>query len=126
MKPTASFDLYRLNPGERRQSGSLEIFYSGRAHTPDNVVVWVPAAELLAGGCAVRAAVSGGLGNLSDASVADWAESLRRVRTAYPSVKKILPGHGDLGGPELLQHTIDLAESALKPRAVNLPSAARN
>lgn len=126
VEPTAAFDLYRLNPGERRKSGSLEIFYPGRAHAPDNVVVWVPAVEMLAGGCAVRAAVSGGLGNLSDATVADWAESMRRVRKAYPAVKSVLPGHGDPGGPELLQHTIDLAETALRAPAVGQPATAPN
>jgi glyoxylase-like metal-dependent hydrolase (beta-lactamase superfamily II) len=118
VSPTAAFDLYQLSPGERMKSGSLEIFYPGRAHAPDNVVVWVPTAQMLAGGCAVRASVSGGLGNLSDASVSDWAESMRRVRTAYPAVKKILPGHGDMGGPELLPHTIDLVEAALRAPAV--------
>ena len=113
--PTAAFETYRLLPGEKRTSGTLEIFYPGPAHAPDNVVVWVPAAKLLAGGCAVRAAASGGLGNLSDASVADWSASIARVQTEYPEAKIVLPGHGDQGGPELLAHTRKLAEAAASP-----------
>lgn len=110
--PTKAFETYRLLPGEKRPDGALEIFYPGPAHAPDNVVVWVSAAKLLAGGCAVRAAVSGGLGNLSDASVADWPASIARVQAAYPEAKLVLPGHGEHGGAELLAHTRELAEAA--------------
>lgn len=110
--PTAAFDTYRLVPGEKRPSGSLEIFYPGPGHAPDNVVVWVPAVKLLAGGCAVREAASGGLGNLSDASVADWGASIARVQAAYPAAELVLPGHGQPGGADLLAHTRELAEAA--------------
>lgn len=110
--PTAACETYRLAPGGKLASGTLEIFYPGPAHAPDNVVVWVPGAKILVGGCAVRSAVSGGLGNLSDASVADWPASIARVQAAYPEAKFVLPGHGDAGGPELLAHTRKLAEAA--------------
>lgn len=113
--PTAAFETYRLSPGEKRASGTLEIFYPGPAHAPDNVVVWIPGVKLLAGGCAVRAAASGGLGNLSDASVPDWSASIARVQAAYPEAKLVLPGHGSTGGPELLTHTRELAEAAANP-----------
>jgi glyoxylase-like metal-dependent hydrolase (beta-lactamase superfamily II) len=116
VKSTPAFDLYRLLPGERFTSGSVEIFYPGPAHAPDNVVVWHPANRILAGGCAVRAAASAGLGNLSDASVADWAASIARVQTAYPDVRIVLPGHGDAGGPELLTHTHELATAATRTK----------
>ncbi len=121
--PTAAFEVYRLQPGERKRSGALEIFYPGPAHAPDNVVVWIPAGRVLAGGCAVRAAASAGLGNLSDASVAEWGASMRRVIQAYPTAQLVLPGHGDRGGPELLQHTVDLAEAARRAPPPSAPAA---
>lgn len=34
--------------------GRLELFFTGPGHAPDNVVVWVPHARLLFGGCAVK------------------------------------------------------------------------
>lgn len=114
LTPTAAFDPYRLAPGEKRASGTLEIFYPGPAHSPDNVMVWVPAAKLLAGGCAVRGAAADGLGNLSDAVVPDWPASIARVQAAYPEARLVLPGHGDPGGAELLEHTRELAEAARK------------
>lgn len=112
VKPTAAFDTYQLAPGEKRTSGTVEIFYPGPAHAPDNVVVWVPAARLLVGGCAVRETATMSLGNIADASVPDWATSIRRVEQAYPNAKYVLPGHGAIGGLELLRHTINLAEAA--------------
>jgi metallo-beta-lactamase class B VIM len=112
VKATPAFDLYRLAPGEKFGCGSLEIFYPGPAHAPDNVVVWLPSARILDGGCAVRALASGSLGNLSDASLADWPASIARVQAAYPDAHVILPGHGDPGGSELLTHTHDLAQAA--------------
>lgn len=118
VKPTPAFDLYRLSPGEKLASGKLEILHPGPAHAPDNVVVWLPAERILAGGCAVRAAASAGLGNLSHASVVDWAASMARVQAAYPDARRVLPGHGDIGGPELLAHTRTLATTA----AANLKS----
>lgn len=114
---TAAFDLYRLAPGETFAVGGAEILYPGAAHAPDNVVVWFAAARLLVGGCAIRAAASEGLGNLSDASVADWAASIARVEAAYPNAHLVLPGHGDLGGPELLAHTRKIAAAAATAKA---------
>lgn len=117
VKPTPAFDLYRLSPGEKLACGSLEILYPGPAHAPDNVVVWLAGERILAGGCAIRAAASGGLGNLSDASIADWAASIARVQAAYPEARLVLPGHGDAGGPELLTHTHELATTAAKAKS---------
>jgi glyoxylase-like metal-dependent hydrolase (beta-lactamase superfamily II) len=113
VEPTPAFDLYRLSPGEKLASGTLEILYPGPAHAPDNIVVWLPAHRIIAGGCAVRAMASGGLGNLSHASVVDWAASIARVQAAYPEAHIVIPGHGDAGGPELLTHTHALAVTAL-------------
>lgn len=109
--PTDAFDLFRLKPGGTLATGSLEILYPGPAHAEDNVVVWIPAQKLLAGGCAVRAAESGGLGNVADATIAEWANSMRRVQHAYPEAERVLPGHGAIGGSGLLHHTIELAEA---------------
>ncbi len=110
--PTEAFDVFTLKPGERTTVGTLEVFYPGPAHTEDNVVVWLPEAKWLAGGCAVRSADSGGLGNVADANVAEWAASMRRIVQAYPNVDYVMPGHGEPGEDGLLRHTISLAEAA--------------
>lgn len=101
-----------LAPGEQVSSVSLDIFYPLPAHARDNVVVWVPRIKVLAGGCAVRPAASGGLGNVADASSPDWADSMRRGSQAYPSAEMVMPGNGVIGDLNLIQHTIELAEVA--------------
>lgn len=96
--------------------GSLEVYYPGPAHAPDNVVVWIPGAKVLFGGCAVRSANSTALGNLSDADLLRWHESIRNVMRRYGDAEIVVPGHGKPGGKELLERTLELT------RAVDLSS----
>lgn len=92
--------------------GPVEVFYPGGGHTADNVVVYVPAAGILAGGCAVHEASRTSAGNTADADLATWPHALRRVRDRYPDARVVLPGHGLPGGRELFDHSIDLVEAA--------------
>ncbi|WP_163321938.1 subclass B1 metallo-beta-lactamase [Draconibacterium mangrovi] len=86
----------------------IECRYFGAGHSFDNITVWLPTEKILFGGCLVKSANSPNLGNLSDAVVNDWDATVQRVKTKYPDAKIIVPGHGALGGSELLCHTIDL------------------
>jgi metallo-beta-lactamase class B VIM len=95
-------------PGGTVRVGSAEVFYPGPAHTSDNLMVWLPEAGVLFGGCEVRAAASG-IGNLSDADVKSWPDSMRRAIERYGTAPVVVPGHGDPGGAELLRHTLELA-----------------
>lgn len=100
-------DVWVLHVGSRE----IEVFFPGPGHTTDNVVVYVPDARVLFGGCLIRPGESGSLGNTSDADVEAWAESVARVRARYGGrVEVVVPTHGAPGGPELLGHTIRLVE----------------
>ncbi|QRN99973.1 subclass B1 metallo-beta-lactamase [Archangium violaceum] len=88
--------------------GPLELFYPGPGHAPDNLVVWHPESGILFGGCFVKDATAKGLGNVADANVTAWPESLERTRARFPAIRTVVPGHGPIGGPELLSHTRDL------------------
>lgn len=96
--------------GSAVRLGALEIFYPGPAHAEDNLVVWIPEARLLFGGCAVRSGTARNLGNLADADLEAWPRSLGRVVERYGEIETVVPGHGKVGGPELLQHTLGLLE----------------
>lgn len=96
-------------PGAMVPLGPLVIMYPGAAHTTDNLVVWVPEKHLLFGGCAVRAAGSTGLGYYADGDPATWGGAMDRVMKTFDGVEVVVPGHGAVGGPELLTHTRDLA-----------------
>nr|WP_321358070.1 subclass B1 metallo-beta-lactamase [uncultured Draconibacterium sp.] len=86
----------------------IECRYFGAGHSFDNITVWLPREKILFGGCLVKAANSLNLGNLSDAVVEDWDKTVQQVKTKYPDVKIVIPGHGAFGGSELLTHTINL------------------
>ena len=79
--------------------------YFGAAHTVDNIVSWIPAERILFGGCMVRELMSETLGNTEDADIAAWPSTIARVIAAYPAARIVIPGHGSLGGSELLRHT---------------------
>ena len=47
-------------------------------------------------------------GNLADANVKEWANTIRKVKKAFPKAKYVIPGHGQYGNAELLDYTIEL------------------
>jgi metallo-beta-lactamase class B VIM len=88
--------------------GAVEVFYPGPAHTRDNVVVHIPSAGVLFGGCAVRELGTRSRGNVADGDTLEWPASIARARDRYAGVHLVVPGHGEVGGAELLDHTISL------------------
>ncbi len=92
--------------------GLLEAYYPGGGHTIDNIVVWVPKAKTLFGGCLVRSLESKGLGYTGEAHIAQWSGSAENLLAKFPEAKIVVPGHGKVGDIALLRHTQELAESA--------------
>lgn len=102
-------------PGASVQFGPVEIFYPGPAHAPDNLMLWVPSQRVLFGGCAVRGAAADSLGGIADADMGAWPEAIRKARARYAKAEVVVPGHGEAGGPELLDHTLALLDGLRKP-----------
>lgn len=86
----------------------LEAFYPGEGHSSDNITVWLPQSKILFGGCFVKSLDAKDLGNLSDANVEQWDGSVQKVIEKYPQIETVVPGHGNTGGKNLLDHTIEL------------------
>lgn len=91
--------------------GPVEVFYPGAGHSPDNLVVYVPEAGILFGGCAIHEQSRETAGNVEDADLPAWPASVLRVRARYPDAEIIVPGHGAPGGPDLLDHTVAIVEA---------------
>jgi len=87
----------------------VHIEFFGEGHTCDNIVGYFPLEDILFGGCLIKEA-GAGKGNLAEANVEEWSETVRKVKMKYPNVKKIIIGHGKSGGIELLDYTIKLFE----------------
>jgi metallo-beta-lactamase class B len=98
------FDLLRLD----LRGETVECHFLGGGHSADNIVVWIPSEKILFGGCMVKDIQSKGLGNLSDAKPEEWYPTIQKVMTKFADAKIVIPGHGQIGGKELLEHTSKL------------------
>jgi cyclase len=75
----------------------VELVHVGPAHTTNDVVAWVPDHRVLLSGDLV---FSGGTPFVVMGSVAGSLVALDRLRALEPAV--VVPGHGPIGGRELL------------------------
>jgi len=89
---------------------SFQTYYPGQGHAPDNIVIWFEKEKILYGGCLIKSVEAVDLGNLSDASVKDYATSLKNVRKKCKNPNYIIPGHDDWSSIKSLEHSLKLAE----------------
>jgi metallo-beta-lactamase class B len=73
-------------------------------------VAWLPRQKILFGGCLVKAAKDKSLGYIKDADLGEWPKTIVRVENEFQDATMIIPGHGDVGGKDLLLHTIELLQ----------------
>lgn len=104
LEPIKKFDdeLF-LNVGGKK----VYIEYFGEGHTKDNVIGYFPHDKAVFGGCLIKE-MGAGKGYLGGANIAEWSATVRKIQTKYPKVKIVIPGHGQWGGSELFNYTIEL------------------
>ena len=85
----------------------VKMDYLGPAHTDDNAIAYLEGPEVLLGGCMIKS-LEAGKGNLKDANLKEWANTVTRVKSLYPDVKQVIPGHGRRGDSTLLNYTIKM------------------
>lgn len=91
--------------------GGVEVLaqYFGEGHTIDNIIGWVPAEKAIFGGCLIKE-LHASKGYLGDANTHEWSTTVKKIKVNFPNAKIIIPGHGNWGGIELLDYTIQLFE----------------
>ncbi|WP_329040557.1 MBL fold metallo-hydrolase [Streptomyces sp. NBC_00178] len=95
--PTLTFrDELTLHHGDMR----TELLHVGPAHTANDVVAWVPERSVLFTGDVVWSGVTP---YILMGSVTGSLAALDRLRALGPAV--VVPGHGPVGGPELIDAT---------------------
>jgi metallo-beta-lactamase class B len=101
--------LFKLEDGLQLEFGdeTVQVYYPGPSHSPDNVVVYFPSRRILFGTCMILGWDD--VGNTSDSDLEAWPESVRDL--AQFDFDVLVPGHGDRLDPGLLAHTIDLLAS---------------
>lgn len=88
-------------------NSTVNLHHFGAGHTKDNVVAYFAKEKVLFGGCLVKE-VHASKGFLGDAVTADWSRTVVNVKQAFPYVKWVVPGHGQVGNKALLDYTIQL------------------
>jgi len=89
--------------------------FSGEGHTPDNIVVWFPKQKILYGGCLVKSTEAADLGNLEDANVTTWKQTMKNLKKKYKKSTFVIPGHQAWSNGILaLEHTLKLLEENKK------------
>lgn len=86
---------------------NILIKYFGEGHTKDNVVAYFPNEELLFGGCLIKE-LDASKGYLGDANTNTWSTTVMKIKKAFPNLKTVIPGHGEIGDTALLDYTIQL------------------
>lgn len=86
-----------FNDGKRR----VELHWFGVAHTHGDGFAWLPEERILFTG---DACVNGPYNYMGDGNSSDWIATLEAARALNPRI--ICPGHGLVGGPEILDNQI--------------------
>lgn len=97
-------DSLKLQLGEK----AIECYYLGAAHSLDNIVVWIPSEKILFAGCMVKSMDAKNLGNTVDGDLKAYPKTIHLLLQKFPTAKTVIPGHGDFGGIELINHTLGL------------------
>ncbi|MEW7290517.1 subclass B1 metallo-beta-lactamase [Aquimarina sp. 2304DJ70-9] len=86
---------------------SIQNTFFGEAHTSDNIISYFPDEKIIFGGCMIKS-LDAKKGNLADANINEWSNTIAKIKKAYPEVKVVIPGHGKHGDQSLLDYTISL------------------
>lgn len=110
-----TIDLARFRESEVSQNGidgqlqvgrkEVALAYFGEGHTCDNMVGYFPRERVLFGGCLIKE-LGANEGNLADANLSKWANTVKKSKKQYSDVQVVIPGLGEPGRKELLDHTI--------------------
>jgi glyoxylase-like metal-dependent hydrolase (beta-lactamase superfamily II) len=96
---------------------AFEVYYPGKGHAPDNIIVWFNKEKVLYGGCFVKSADAQDLGYLGDSDVKEWKQSISKVKTKFKNPKYIIPGHDDWTNIGSLSHTEKMVDAYLSQKS---------
>jgi metallo-beta-lactamase class B len=86
----------------------FETFYAGPGHTMDNIEILFPKERILYSGCFIKSVEDKTLGNLDDADVKNWGQSIQKLREKFPNPEFVICGHNDWHNKNSIQHTLNM------------------
>lgn len=102
--------IFKIEEGLLLKIGdiTLDVFFPGETHSPDNLVVFIKEQKVLFGGCMVKSLSSKNLGFTGDANLTEWPISMKVIQEKYKSAQIVIPHHGMWGDMTLIEHTTEL------------------
>lgn len=98
--------------------GEIDIvaYHPGAGHTVDNIVLYIPSKKFLYGGCFIKSGYSNSIGNIEDADVAAWPNSLKKTQQHFSKtgIDMIIPGHGSWKSSKAIENTLRLLTEEAK------------
>lgn len=89
--------------------------FSGEGHTADNIVIWFPKHKILYGGCLIKSTEANDLGNLDDANITAWKQTMKNLKKKYKKATYVVPGHQAWSnGIQAIEHTLKLLQEYKK------------
>lgn len=89
---------------------TFEVFYPGKGHAQDNIVVWFNKEKVLYGACFIKSTSATDLGYLADSDVKEWEKSIKKVQAKFKNPIYIIPGHEDWTDTGSLKHTLKMVQ----------------
>lgn len=96
---------------------TFEVYYPGKGHASDNIVVWFDKEKVLYGACFIKSADAKDLGYLGDSDVKEWKKSIGKVKSKFKNPTYIIPGHEDWTNTASLSHTLKLVDEYLAQKS---------
>jgi metallo-beta-lactamase class B len=88
----------------------FQTYYPGPGHTTDNIAILFPNEKIIYGGCFIKSVKDENLGNIEDADVKDWGNSLKKLQQKLSNPDYVIPGHNDWKNKTSIQHTLNMVE----------------
>lgn len=112
---TAALPWYGFDDFINLTVGKQEVIvdFAGEGHTADNVIAYFPTEQVMFGGCLVKK-LNAGKGNLEDANLEEWSNTIEKIKIKYPDTKWVIPGHGPAGDQTLLNYTSEMFRPGLQ------------
>jgi metallo-beta-lactamase class B len=101
-------DLYAAQLELLCRKTEVTLTYLGTGDTIDNVVAWTPQRQVFFGGPLVKSLSATALGTTQNGDLEAHTFMLQALRQAYREAKVVVPGRGDSGGLDLIDHTLSL------------------
>jgi glyoxylase-like metal-dependent hydrolase (beta-lactamase superfamily II) len=89
---------------------TFEVFYPGKGHASDNIVVWFNKEKVLYGACFIKSTDAKDLGYLADSDVKEWEKSIKKVQVKFKNPKYIIPGHEGWTNTGSLNYTLKMVQ----------------